>query len=280
MKPNAWRALVVDDNAINLEVAIDLMVHLGLRTDSASGGIEAVALAQAVAYDLIVMDVQMPDMDGITATRQIRRQRGLSPPIIALTANASADDRDACLAAGMTDYLTKPVEPQQLQRALQRWLPGWAQQAPPSVRGATRAPDVPVAPDAPSEDLQLQSRALQLRLASIAGFDLAGSLCNLGGRIPTLERVLRRFVATYRAGEPQLVQAARQGDAAALWQVCHSLRGACAVLCANALVQHIEALESALLTPRTPATLLAQAQPLQAELVALVQELDAALALR
>jgi CheY-like chemotaxis protein/HPt (histidine-containing phosphotransfer) domain-containing protein len=257
MTPRTWRALVVDDNAINLEVAVDLLVQLGLQTDSASEGAQAVALALSRAYDLVVMDVQMPLMDGIEATRRIRQVRGQLPPIMALTANADADDRDACLAAGMDDYLTKPVTAQQLQCALQRWLPGWA--APTH--------------SAPQQDLTTAHD----KLAAIDGFDLAGSLQNLGGQRPRLERVLLRFATTYRAGEPALMQAARQADLPALWHLCHSLRGACAVLCATALVQQIEALEAALGVPQTALTLLEKVRPLQAELVALARQLEAAL---
>ncbi len=267
MTPRLWRALVVDDNAINLEVAVSLLLQLGLQTDSASSGEQAVAQARAVAYDLIVMDVQMPGMDGIEATRRIRQARGPLPPIIALTANAESDDRSACLDAGMNDYLTNPVVPAALRGALQHWLPGWAAVAP-AERSAER---------------------LHSGLAAIEGFDLAGSLRNLGGQMHRLERVLLRFAATYRAGEPALMQAARQGNRAALWQACHSLRGACAVLCATALVRRIEALEAALETTAegpsapTPSTapeiarLLDTVRPLQAALVSLARQLQTAL---
>jgi HPt (histidine-containing phosphotransfer) domain-containing protein len=201
------------------------------------------------------MDVQMPGMDGIEATRRIRQAGGRQARIVALTANASADDRDACLAAGMDDYLTKPVVPEVLRLALQRWLPGWTAPAEPGAGSVTQ----------------------RAGLSAIEGFDLAGSLQNLGGQMPRLERVLLRFAATYRAGEPALMQAARCGDNATLWQVCHSLRGACAVLCATALVQHIEALEAALEAAGDGPVAPDQVRPLQAELVALARQLEAAL---
>jgi CheY-like chemotaxis protein/HPt (histidine-containing phosphotransfer) domain-containing protein len=292
--PRRWHALVVDDNAINREVAVELLAQLGLQTDIASNGAQAVAQARARTqtptggYDLIVMDVQMPVMDGVEATRHIRRAPGRRPAIIALTANADADDREACLSAGMDDYLTKPVDPQGLQDALLRWLPGWAAPAvPAAVRTPAALPPPGWASDRAAPPGQPRSGDLQqARLATIAGLDLAGSLRNLGGQAGRLERVLRRFAATYRAGEPALMQAARQGDRAALWQVCHSLRGACAVLCADALVQHIEALELTLEhTPdgaqdaaQTAEALLSKVRPLQAELVALARQLEAALA--
>ncbi len=279
MTARVWRALVADDNAINLEVAVSLLQQLGLQADAVEGGAQAVAQAQAVAYDLIVMDVQMPGVDGIEATRRIRQQSGRQPPVIALTANAGAADRSACLEAGMDDYLTKPVLPQMLQLALQRWLPGWTAASAPGTRQHAGA------------HAGAHAEA-HVGLAAIAGFDLAGSLQNLGGQMPRLERVLLRFAATYRAGEPALMQAARRGDRAALWQVCHSLRGACAVLCATALVQRVEALETALETsletalnspPQTApasAVLLDRVRSLQAELVTLARQLETALASR
>jgi CheY-like chemotaxis protein/HPt (histidine-containing phosphotransfer) domain-containing protein len=263
MTPRTWRALVVDDNAVNLEVAVDLLLQLGVQTDSATEGAQAVALARDRPYDVVVMDVQMPLMDGIEATRRIRRAIGRTPPIIALTANADADDRDACLAAGMDDYLTKPVTAQQLQGALRRWLPDWT--PPPSTDQA-----------APMPTARTQTAAHD-KLAAIAGFDFAGSLQNLGGQRPRLERVLLRFATTYRAGEPALMQAARRADIPALWRICHSLRGACAVLFATALVRQIEALEAALAVPQTAVTLLDHVRPLQTELVTLARQLEAAL---
>jgi CheY-like chemotaxis protein/HPt (histidine-containing phosphotransfer) domain-containing protein len=259
MKQGPWRALVVDDNMLNLEVSVDLLKHLGLQTDSATGGEQAVTLALDQDYDLIVMDVQMPLVDGRAATRRIRQARGRSLPIFALTANAQGDDRDACLAAGMDDYLSKPVTVPQMQAALQRWLSGWVPPAAEQPAGSPTADE---------------------KLAAIAGFDLAGSLQNLGGQMPRLERVLLRFATTYRAGEPALMMAARQGDIAALWQVCHSLRGACSVLCANALVQRIENLEAALSQAQTAVALQELVRPLQAEVVALARQIEAALITR
>jgi CheY-like chemotaxis protein/HPt (histidine-containing phosphotransfer) domain-containing protein len=264
MKQGPWRALVVDDNALNLEVSVDLLKQLGLQTDSATGGEEAVALALNQAYDLIVMDVQMPLMDGRAATRRIRQARGRLLPIIALTANADADDRSACMAAGMDDYLSKPVTGLQMQTALQRWLAGW----------------VPPVAELPAAGLPACRPTAHEKLAAIAGFDLAGSLQNLGGQMPRLERVLLRFATTYRAGEPALMLAARRGDIAALWQVCHSLRGACSVLCANALVQRIENLEAALSQGQTADALQEQVRPLQLEVVALARQIEAALVTR
>ena len=118
------RLLLVEDEPINREVAGFLLGEFGFAVDFAADGEEAVALAAAGAYDLILMDMQMPRMNGLDATRAIRRLPAYAGvPIIALTANAFVEDRENCLAAGMNDHLGKPLLPEQLVAALLHWLP-------------------------------------------------------------------------------------------------------------------------------------------------------------
>ncbi len=116
------RLLLVEDNPINQEVAQALLDATGLVVETADNGAQAVALALSRPYDLILMDVQMPLMDGLAATRAIRAGVGPALPIVAMTANAFAEERAACLAAGMDDHLAKPVDPELLYDTLQRWL--------------------------------------------------------------------------------------------------------------------------------------------------------------
>ncbi len=114
------RVLLADDNPINTLLARALLTRAGCVVDRAATGEEALTALEKAPYDLVFMDMRMPGMDGLTAARELRR-RGDRTPIIALTANAFEDDRRACLASGMDDFLTKPLEPKALQAALARW---------------------------------------------------------------------------------------------------------------------------------------------------------------
>jgi len=118
------RVLLAEDNLVNQRVAMAIMKKLGLTPDLACNGLEACAAAKAGPYDLILMDCQMPEMDGFEATRRIREQEGGARrvPILAMTANAMAGDRERCLEAGMDDYLAKPISILDLKEALLRWL--------------------------------------------------------------------------------------------------------------------------------------------------------------
>ncbi|MEK7415425.1 MAG: ATP-binding protein [Planctomycetota bacterium] len=140
------RVLIADDNAVNQRVATALCAKLGLRADTVANGEEAVTASAQVHYDLILMDCQMPVMDGVTATQEIRRREARDGaarmPIVALTAHAMLSERDRCLAAGMDDHIPKPIRLADLARALQRWLPV-----------AARAPEVESISSASTDDV-------------------------------------------------------------------------------------------------------------------------------
>lgn len=125
------RILIVDDNDINLEIAGELLKSLGLEPHSAEDGFDALEKLRTEPFDLVFMDMQMPRMDGLEATRRIRAMAAEFPklgalPVIAMTANAMAADRERCLNVGMNDYIAKPLDPVALQKALLRWLPSGA----------------------------------------------------------------------------------------------------------------------------------------------------------
>ena len=139
------RILLVEDNPTNQKVALAMLQKLGWRADVAANGLEAIRAVKHIAYDLVLMDCQMPEMDGFDATRSIRElEAGSSPlaaghpgasasrlehrasrlPIIAMTANSMQGDRERCLEAGMDDYISKPVQPEDLAGKINRWLSG------------------------------------------------------------------------------------------------------------------------------------------------------------
>jgi CheY-like chemotaxis protein len=115
------RILLAEDNVVNQKLALRLLEQMGYRADLASNGIEAVESLERQSYDVILMDVQMPELDGLEATRIIRKlTRTLQPHIIAMTANAMEGDREMCIAAGMNDYISKPIHIHELVNALMR----------------------------------------------------------------------------------------------------------------------------------------------------------------
>jgi len=115
------RILLAEDNAVNQKLALRLLQQLGYGADVAGNGLEALAALERSTYDLVLMDVQMPELDGLEATRQIRARwpAPSGPRIAAMTANAMAGDRELCLAAGMDDYISKPIRPAELEAVLE-----------------------------------------------------------------------------------------------------------------------------------------------------------------
>ena len=123
---SARRILLAEDNLTNKKVALAILQRLGYHADAVANGREVIAALQQKPYDLVLMDCQMPELDGYEATRRIRQPgsgvRDTLLPIVAMTAHAMQGDREKCLGAGMNDYLSKPVQPASLAAVLERWL--------------------------------------------------------------------------------------------------------------------------------------------------------------
>jgi PAS domain S-box-containing protein len=293
LRRSGARVLLAEDNLINQEVALELLRSTGLAVDLAENGREAVVKAGQNRYDLILMDVQMPELDGLDATRQIRRLPAHRlTPIIALTATAFGEDLDAAIAAGMNEYLSKPVDPTRLYECLAKWLnpapageigtpsrsPGPFESPPPRQPPGTAAPG----PDAMAATTAggWPKVGVDEPLPVIPGIDMPLALSYFSGRVEPCLRVLRQFAHVHGGGLTELDALLARGDRRAATQLLHSLRGAAGAIGATRLVDQAAALEAALGLPSPPSRLTRESAQLRAELDQLVDGIERALPTR
>ena len=203
------RVLVVEDNPINQLVAVGLLRALGYATTTADDGEVAVAEMRSGGYDAVLMDVQMPRMDGYAATRAIRAEQSVHIPVIAMTAAAVEGERERCLAAGMDDFLTKPVDPSALTAVLDRWL-GHAEGS--GVRRTLR----PVSVNGDRASSPIDGLATE-RLDELRDLDPDNTAY--------LDRAIGNFIRNTPTTLESIRQAIADGDAEALKQVSHKLAG-------------------------------------------------------
>lgn len=213
------RVLLVEDNDINRQVAGEMLSLRGIEVSYAASAEEAWALLERQSFELIFMDVQMPGIDGLEATRKIRIDPNLRQvPIVAVTANAMMGDRERCLQAGMTDYLSKPIEPGALQEILERYLTS-ASLTVPSFGGETGS----------SETLDTRS-----------------ALDRLGGNTPLYLKLLSQFQEKYVDSVTTLTQALASGEWEVARGIAHTLKGSAANLGMTRVAEQARSLEQAL----------------------------------
>ena len=222
------RILLVEDNDLNQEVARELLQDAGFLVDVAENGEEAIACIGRQHYDLVLMDMQMPVMDGLTATRLLRQDPAWQQlPIIAMTANVMREDIDKCLAAGMNGHVAKPIDPDDLWMALLNWIkPGSGFVSTPEQLHQTVAePELP---------------------AALPGVDLAQGLRHAFGKKLLYANMLGKFVASQSQFEPQMRQALQAQDHATAERLAHTCKGVAANIGALELQGLAAQLETAL----------------------------------
>jgi PAS domain S-box-containing protein len=233
----AIRVLVVEDNRLNQRVARQMLEHLGVTVETAEDGREAVEAMRRGPdrFDAILMDMQMPEMDGLQATRVIRKEFPKhAVPIIAATASVDGTDMNACLDAGMNDFVPKPIEPRQLARVLSRWV------TLPGVAAAVRA-DQPVDPAAP-RDPSLTAGGM----TPLKGVDVNAALVRLNGQHDLLVRLLRVFAQEHGRTTADIAAAIAKEDYDAALRIVHNLKGVAGTLSATAVFEAARALETGL----------------------------------
>ena len=223
------RILLVDDNDFNRQIGRELVEITGAAVDTADDGAQAVAAAAEGRYDLVLMDLQMPVMDGYTAAR-ILRERSPGLPILALTAHAMSQERARVLATGMNDMLTKPILPANLYAMLARWLPGIARQGAhtPGLapEPAAEQPSPPVAaPRLPVPGPESSTRLAADSHAANGVFDLAAALSRVNGERKILERFLRLFRERNAGTVADIGAALARQDVTRARRLAHALKG-------------------------------------------------------
>ena len=196
------RVLLVEDNRVNQDIACEWLGSMGLTVTTAANGQEALQTLDKASFDAVLMDVQMPVMDGFEATRRIREDLKMADlPVIAMTAHALAGDREKCLKAGMDDYITKPIDPQVLLDTLSKWV-------------------VPVKEAPPGPEAEPTGE-----MPELPGIDVRTGLYRTNNNKTLFFKVLRSFVEDYHDARDRLVDDLAQGRKEEASRLAHSLKG-------------------------------------------------------
>jgi len=254
------RVLLVEDNELNQEVASELLRDAGFIVDIADNGQLALDALDKGSFDIVLMDMQMPVMDGLSATRAIRAQpRFEKLPVVAMTANAMEEDRRRCLDAGMNDHVGKPIEPTELWAMLLKWIPARAPAAGEAARVAAPAPAEIALPE------------------GIAGLDVEVGLRRVLGKRALYLSMLQKFVAGQRDTIAQLRAALASGEVGNAERIAHTTKGVAGNIGATGVQAAAESVERALRDQRSDGEVSARIDALAPPLDALVAALAAAL---
>jgi two-component system, sensor histidine kinase and response regulator len=261
------RVLLVEDNDINQQVARELLEDAGLVVEVADNGQVALDMVQRAFYDLVFMDMQMPLMDGITATREIRKIGWLGRlPIVAMTANAMEQDRRRCIEAGMNDAVIKPIDPNDLWDALLRWI---------RLGEAAPAAEPPARVGQPAAAAGLGATAFAWE---IAGLDTTLGLSRMMGKKGLYLAMLRRYVAGQKDVCAQIHEALGMGDMPTAERLAHTTKGVSGNIGATAIQNLAAALEQSLREYHPPVDVQRRLFNLERPLAMLIEALEAQLA--
>ncbi|MEE8350316.1 MAG: response regulator [Acidobacteriota bacterium] len=226
------RILLVEDNEINQEVAVELLEWAGMLVETAENGQEAVDAVADRDFDMVLMDIQMPEMDGLEATRTIRKsgRAGVGDlPIVAMTAHAMAGDREKSLEAGMNDHVTKPIDPEKLYSALVKWIEAGEREVPDHVAKAVAVGDVE-----------------RISLPEIAGISIDSGLSRVSGNRSLYRDLLIKFYRNSGSAATEIGEALEKGDREVAEHLAHAVKGVSGNIGAERVYEAATALESAI----------------------------------
>lgn len=219
------RILLVEDNVVNQEMAIEILEEAGLHVEIANDGLEALSKVMKGSYDGVLMDCQMPVMDGFEATKAIRQhEQFASLPILAMTANAMMGDKEKCLASGMNDHIAKPIDVAQLFLTMAKWIT-------PREKSSSEA----ISPMIPETSPSL--------LLELPGVDLREALRRVGGNAKLLEKLLLRFSQTQAEAITRIKAALEANDANTAVREAHTLKGLSGNIGATTLFKKAQEIE-------------------------------------
>jgi two-component system sensor histidine kinase/response regulator len=298
------RILLTEDNDINQQIAVELLEGAGATVKIANNGREAVERLfngpQPPPFDVVLMDLQMPEMDGYQATAKIRSDARFSAlPIIAMTAHATIEERQRCLAAGMVDHISKPIDPALLYEIVGRAYSTVAQTSPPSPSASARSRRSEAETDKPAvsqvskpADTGKQTTSSEVRspagseagdtagletCATIAGLDTKDGLARVAGNRKLYLKLLRQFVEQQGPSPAQIAEALARSDSAVAERLAHTVKGVAGSLGARPVQQAAATLEKAIATKSDAAALKPLLQEYNSALEGFVKHLRAAL---